>query len=123
MVTARRPLSAALSSLGERHSEDGRRTVEEAALKIFDLPHAAVTFAGDSDIGFSAVEILRAAMARGLYPREALASAVSSITPLSGERSFVLLLAHFANGAPSLTLFNGNELIDPDGVVQLGSLK
>jgi hypothetical protein len=115
-------LVEAYSSFGEMHLNDCERTVQEGALKIIVTGDTVLSFSGDAGLGFEAASVLRQAIASAALPRKAFETAVTSITPYPSGRSVNLLLAYWLNGKPTITTYDGNEFVEHDYFVQLGSV-
>lgn len=126
-ITSGQSLSTVRSSFGELHKRKQGRNVEEGALKIISAESSALTFAGDSQVGFSIAKSYQQALQVGDPAKAALERAVSSNTPFREGHTVSLMCAFYEDDYPRLMSFNRDDdlkFIDHSegDVVQLGSL-
>ena len=105
-VTSAEALTSPHTTFGERHHHDEKRSVEERAMKIFELNRAVVTFAGAEEIGREFVRIVNTVLKGGEAPQIAFQTAANSILSDSGRPSISAMMATFEDGTPKLLAFN-----------------
>jgi hypothetical protein len=124
-VTSTQPIVNLTSSFGEPQQTVRSTSVQEAALKIFRYPNAAITLSGDGDIGHEFAANVRAFLNTGLSPDEAFRNSASSITAPGQVPSIRAMIAYYADGCPQLTSFNENgdaAILKNREIVHLGAL-
>lgn len=111
------------TSFGERHHHDSKASVEERALKIFDLGSAALTFSGNVDLGYSFIEIVHKVLAAGEGPERAFQVGAQSVSSPTSSAALQVMMATYSEEGPKLTSYNerGDGLIrEKRDLVQFG---
>lgn len=111
------------TSFGEKHVREPKRHVYEGALKIIRLGDAALTFAGDIEVGYKLAWLIAAQINSGHSAEEAFRQSVSSMITPSAVPQICAIFGCLDTGDPTLLTFNENrqgEVTPVSNIVQLG---
>ena len=110
------------TSFGEVHAHNDEASVEERALKVFNLGKAALTFSGDVEIGYDFIGIVHQVLVSGEEPLRAFEVGAQSIGSSTSAQKVSVLMTSFYDGKPKLTSFQGGQIQRNCKLVQFGAI-
>lgn len=125
-ITSNRFPRAGTSSFGESHITANPLCVEQAALKIYPIGRAGITFAGDVQLGRALVSDIRNLLIRGMRPIDAVQQALINISPIPKNRILCAIFGAFTESGPELWSYASSsrqsEFEPVSDIVQYGSI-